>query len=464
MEPNNNYEQEIDLKDLMFAVLRKWRPIIVIAVVFAVLLGALKTVKGIRQLGDEEYVKKNQDTYVMNLDQYNSTKGRLEKEIENLQQNIESQQEYKDHSILMYINPYDEYVETATFYISTDYAIMPGMMYQNPNTATSILKAYMSIAQNGEMYNYVLGKMNNKIGIRYLKELVKIVPDYDNNMLDITVIGDTRKTASDVMGYIKDSIASSKDSITEAIGEHENNLVDESQFVTVDLELDKTQTEFSANMDQLDISLKQKTKELSELAEPKNNLLSKGSVLKSAVKYAVLGGVLGAFIAVFFLCVAFLMSDKLVNEKELKRRYGIMVLGVFRRNDKKRAFGFVDKWLDKMEGVSGREMEDSRTFEVVAANALNYMEQDRAADVILVGTVETEKLEQVRAGLASMLGAAALSVGGNLGKDASAIKKAAACDAVILVEQRGGSLFGGIEQELDLVRSLGKKVIGCIVL
>ncbi len=77
------------------------------------------------------------------------------------------------------------------------------------------------------------------------------------------------------------------------------------------------------------------------------------------------------------------MSDKLVNEKELKRRYGIMVLGVFRRNDKKRAFGFVDKWLDKMEGVSGREMEDSRTFEVVAANALNYMEQDRAADVIL---------------------------------------------------------------------------------
>ena len=112
---------------------------------------------------------------------------------------------------------------------------MPGMMYQNPNTAASILKAYMSIAQNGEMYNYVLGKMNNKIGIRYLKELVKIVPDCDNNMLDITVIGDTRKTASNVMGYImgQHSIPP-KDSITEAIGEHENNLVDESQFVTVD--------------------------------------------------------------------------------------------------------------------------------------------------------------------------------------------------------------------------------------
>ena len=96
MEPNNNYEQEIDLKDLMFAVLRRWRPIIIIAVLFAVLLGGLKTVKGIGQLSDEEYVKKNQDTYQMNMEQYTSTKDRLEKEIKNLQDNIESQNEYKD--------------------------------------------------------------------------------------------------------------------------------------------------------------------------------------------------------------------------------------------------------------------------------------------------------------------------------------------------------------------------------
>lgn len=30
------YEQEIDLKDLMFAVLHKWRPVILVAVVLAV--------------------------------------------------------------------------------------------------------------------------------------------------------------------------------------------------------------------------------------------------------------------------------------------------------------------------------------------------------------------------------------------------------------------------------------------
>jgi len=462
MEQRRSYEQEIDLKDLMFAVLRKWRLIIVIAVIFAVLLGGMKCVKGLGQLQDAEYVKKNQETYDASVDQYNATKERLEKEIVNLQESIESQQEYKDESILMNINPYDEYVESATFYISTDYTIMPGMVYQNPNTAASILKGYMSIAQNGEMYNYVLGHMSNPIGIRYLKELVKIEPDYDNNMLDITVIADTEKRAGDVMEYIKDSIADSSDNLTESIGEHEISLVDESRYVTVDMELDKKQKEFSDTMDQLDTSLTEKTKELEALEEPANTLLSKGSILKSSIKYAVLGGVLGAFMVVFFVCVAFLMSDKMVSEKELKRRYALMVLGVFRRQDKRKLFSFVDRFLDRLEGTADREMDDAQTFEVAAANASNYMEQVR--EVILVGTVSPDRMEKMKDGLAPFLKNAELSVGGNLGKDALAIKKAASCDAVIIVEQRNKSNFGEIEQELDVVRSLEKKVLGCIVL
>ena len=123
MEPRREYEQEIDLKDLMFAVLRKWRPIVLLAIVFALLLGGFKIFKGLNQLKDEEYVKQNQEEYKASLDQYNATKKRLEKELANIEENIESQQKYKDESILLNINPYDEYMESATFYISTDDAL-----------------------------------------------------------------------------------------------------------------------------------------------------------------------------------------------------------------------------------------------------------------------------------------------------------------------------------------------------
>ena len=226
--------------------------------------------------------------------------------------------------------------------------------------------------------------------------------------------------------------------------------------------MEKKQKDFTSTMDSLDTSLKDKTKELEELEEPANTLLSKRSILKSSIKYAFLGGVLGVFMVVFFICVVFLMSDKLVNEKELKRRYGIMVLGVFRRQEKKRLFSFVDRLVDRMEGTAERELADAQTFEVAAANAGNYIEDSR--NVLLVGTVADQAIKMVQDGLAPLLNGVTLSVGGNLGRDAQAIKKAASCDAVIVVEKRNKSGFGEIEQELDVIRSLGKKVIGCIVL
>ena len=51
------YEQEIDLKDLMFAVLHKWRPVILVAVVLAVLLGGAKGAMTYRQQNDPEVSK-----------------------------------------------------------------------------------------------------------------------------------------------------------------------------------------------------------------------------------------------------------------------------------------------------------------------------------------------------------------------------------------------------------------------
>lgn len=461
MDQNNNYEQEIDLKDLMFAVLRKWRLILAAAVLFAVLLGGFKAAKGLGQMRDEAYVAENQKVYEESLKQYETAKSRLEKEIDNIETNIRDQQDYRENSILMNINPYDVYVETASYYVETDYVILPGMSYQNPNTSSSILKGYMSIAQNGEMYNYVLGKMKDSMNLRYLKELVTIEADYDNCMLDIRVLGDTKERASEVMSYIRESIENSGEMMTAAIGKHSINVVDESSFVSVDLELDQKQKEFSATMDQLDTSLAEKTEELKALEEPANTLVNSASVMKSGVKYGILGGVLGAFLVVFFVCVAFLMSDRLVSARELKRRYGVPVLGVLGRQEKG-AFAFVDRFINRLENGRDQEMEESQLFEVAAANAENHMENIR--EVLLVGTVDEAMLEMVRKGLADNMQGISLTVGGDLGRSAGAIRKVPGCDGVILVEKRNVSGFASIEQELDVVRSLEKPVIGCMIL
>ena len=44
----NADEQEIDLKDLMFAVFHKWRPLILVAVICGLLLGGIKGISAKR--------------------------------------------------------------------------------------------------------------------------------------------------------------------------------------------------------------------------------------------------------------------------------------------------------------------------------------------------------------------------------------------------------------------------------
>ena len=156
------------------------------------------------------------------------------------------------------------------------------------------------------------------------------------------------------------------------------------------------------------------------------------------------------------------MSDKLGSDKELRRRYGLMVLGLFDTSDKKKLFSFVDRFLDRMEGTAVRKMDKETVCSVVAANVTNYAGD--AKQLLLITSAPGLNLETVKGDIAPVLTGLTVTAGGNLDSQADAIRKAASCDAVILVEKRRESSFAGIERELDIVRSLDKKVLGCIVL
>ena len=115
-----------------------------------------------------------------------------------------------------------------------------------------------------------------------------------------------------------------------------------------------------------------------------------------------------------------------------------------------------------MEGTAGRKMDKETVCSVVAANVMNYAGD--AKQLLLVTSAPDLDLEAVRSDIAPALTDLFVTAGGNLDSQADAIRKAASCEAVILVEKRKSSSFSGIERELDIVRSLDKKVLGCIVL
>ena len=122
MDYENTYEQEIDLKELLFTLLYRWRPIVLAAVLLGLLLGGYKVVNGLRSQQDETAVEEAREQYDMELAAYNRNVASSEWDIENLKSALQNQNEYKDASLMMHIDPYNKPRAAAYILIRLDSA------------------------------------------------------------------------------------------------------------------------------------------------------------------------------------------------------------------------------------------------------------------------------------------------------------------------------------------------------
>lgn len=237
------YEQEIDLKDLMFAVLHKWRPVILVAVVLAVVLGGAKGAMTYRQQNDPEVSKETREKYQEELDLYEKNKETAEREIENLKTDIANQQEYLDKSIWINMSPYDVCESRIDMYVTTGYEIMPGMVYQNQDYTDTILQAYQGLLTSSAVMEDVAKSVGTEP--RYLKELVNVTIGTNggqlNHLLTINVKHKTKSDAKKVMDEMLDHMNELHGQVVASIGEHTVNTVNSSVSAMVDLTLADTQ-------------------------------------------------------------------------------------------------------------------------------------------------------------------------------------------------------------------------------
>lgn len=464
MDQNNTYEQEIDLKDLMFAVLHKWKGILLVAIVFAILLGGVKAVMTYRNQNNEENILEAEENYEEELHAYETSKETLERELGNLQTDIENQQNYMEKSVLMNMSPYDIYEARADIFIKTDYEIMPGMVYQNVDYTDTILQTYQSVMTSVAFLSHIAESTG--IDVQYLQELIKIERGSTvigstsklTNLLTVKVKNSSKKDAEAVLKKLLDGIELLQANITANIGEHTVNTVNKSTGATVDLALADQQREKNNQLINLQQSLEEKQQALDDLEEPEKLTSASTATIKDGIKYGVLGGVLGGFMMVFFICVIFVMSDKMYSSKELRRRSGIKVLGIFPVSEKKS--GMVNNLLNRLEGkIYSASAEEEAAL--IAANICNYANEVKK--LLVTGTIDEKKIAEVTHLLADKLPGMELVSGSNMLKNVETIKALPTCDGVVLVEQAGVSTYGMMGQEIEKVRDLQKEMIGCVV-
>lgn len=292
MDYENTYEREIDLKELMFAVLRKWRPILAAAVVLALLLGGFKAVSAQRSLnsaGDED------DSYAAALEEYEQKLEICNREIDNLTSDIVNQQKYVEDSILMNTSPYDVWEAKAELFVETDKS--GDSEYGTDNLTATVMRAYQSALTSGELLSEIGADMGMEE--RYLQELITVtigLDDYyrlddlmtvqnrdngftirnqkDNhyimqdNLLTIQVRHKDEEEARKLLTQLLDGMELFQDRIRSGIALHTVKEISNSVSSKVDLSLADQQSGERDRLNRLNASLEEKKKELEDIKSP----------------------------------------------------------------------------------------------------------------------------------------------------------------------------------------------------
>jgi len=184
---NDSYEQEIDLKWLIYRVLRSWRALVVWAIVIAFVAGLGSFGFKMIKLQDPEYVAEAQLEFEREHASWVATGENFEARYANIEEAKQEQLEYNEKSVLMQIDPLREFHASLELYVNYDYQIMPDMAYQNIDLSDRILKAYATYMTNGELHQYIIDNVSFDIERRYLSEIFSTSVDYGNNMISVSV-------------------------------------------------------------------------------------------------------------------------------------------------------------------------------------------------------------------------------------------------------------------------------------
>lgn len=452
MDYNQGYEQEIDLKDLLFAVLHRWKMILLAAVVLAVVLGGYKGFSTYRVQNDSAVRTAAQEQYQVDLESYEAKLALYEHEIAKLEADVAGQQEYLEESVLMNIGAYNVGEAKANLFVKADTVVELGDKSFSLTYADTVAEAYKVSLESTQFLQQIAETTG--IELRYLRELVSV--SMANDVVAIQVKHESQEEAKAILDAVLAGVESAREKIQDTIGAHSVSVANESVGYMVDLNLANSQKAASDRLADLNKRLDAKKGEMKALKEPVLAQPSMSGVAKAGVKFAVVGGVLGAFAVVFGVCVVFLLSGKVHSAGELKSRFRVKILGVMPSGDH---VGAVDAWLNRLEGRAQGAPEEK--YVLMAAEIQNHVE--RAKTVLVVGSAGDEKLQQVAEKLRKQLDDIAVVVGCDLLQNVDSLRKLAEVDCVILVEQCNVSSYGEIELMLEKAVELKKEVLGCVV-
>lgn len=485
MESNHTYDDEktVDIMMLLVEVLRKIKPVLICAIIFAVLLGGLSLFKGVKGRIHANEVVRDGGNFVVSeeakaqynaeLKAYEQTVAYYENQINELKDKIKKLEAKREDNYFLSTKPDEYYKESIIYYIDTHYTVNATSTVQQINPIASIMKAYSSVMMNDAFYSYLLANVSDlpeDFTTKDISRFVQLDTDTDRAFLTLSVCGKTKAQADNIFKLSRRYLEQSFGKISGSIAPFDITMVDSfgldgegvnGTTVGVDgvwNEYKSKMTEFEAgitsNEDAIAAVVKPKEPEPTEV--PVDGLVGYVAILKSAIKKGILGAFVGIFLACIYIALMFILKDFALSEEELKRRTGIDILASTKR------FTGESKWQKLLSNLSGDEVRIDTVENaagLAAANVNSILNAASSDDnkVLVIGH-DSEILDKVCSNMNSVKAIA----GGNILLDKEAVDKLSDYTKIVIAEAKETVSYGEIARECNKLKTLKKNVLGIV--
>lgn len=479
----NNYEDdmEIDLVDLMFYLLKKWRSLIV-AIVIGVILGAgLYVVKNYQQQAEqaaqEAELLKNDEDEAFDEKDYNISKDtKVNMDIAyQYRQLYNKQLEYNQKSIIMQLDPNEVYAGVLEYYISAG------------NNTGLLSELYQNILNDDDILEELKDASGFKCETPYIKELISSYVSDDNaafinvnsnvenvekhSFVTYRVVSTNQKSCEKMLQVLRERVEALQAEHEETYGAYGASEVSSAISQVTDTTYLNAQRE---NVDRLSNYLttmknaesafsddektyytnKYLAKEYvdSDNAEEAKAVLLEEAEPVSKVKWIAIGVILLVMIWGGYYVVRYLLDQRIKTVSELQNTYHLPVIGIVQTetNDSKG----LDKMLDHLYQNTKQKPD---TLEYVI-QAINAMQTERA---VLCGDIEIPEVKKLMEELSDSC--EHMKTGDFISKNIESLEHAKVAGNEILVVRVDKNRRKEIEKEIESCRLQKISMVGVVV-
>ena len=477
----------INVRDMLFSVLKRAGVILLAAVILGGVLFAYRIIQGARTRNVLDASTKLSESesdyqYQLRVQRIGRAKDIVDM-IGKINAQIENQRHYITDSVYMQIDAENEYQSTAQIVLTLENNDTNGL-------DSALFSAYEREIKSG---NY-LSEYADKNGIKpdYIKELISFsstpagstIITLDNGVdragsMYINVYGPSKDFVDDVMNLVIEETGVVCDELNASVAPHKISVVGIQQVVKIDPTTREGQVNQTARLETLQKQIVTYNESLDKIADElglsdKEELLvyfadsgeqtdeaSSGtsnagilSLIKPAVKFGAIGFAAGILIVAVFFVLKYVFAKKIITQAQFFALFtGIRKIGVMKPSG--RRSGFATGIDIRTEDDSGLSKEDNDRL--IGANYANITRT--YGKILITGTADPKAMSEA---------VKALGLKGDLKpgihKDPEVLRAVTGYDGVVLIEQRNVSLKKDIKNETGLIYNAGTEIIGAVIL